>query len=138
MKTVMVFGTFDHLHPGHMDLFRQAREHGDRLIVVVGRNKVIKEIKGYEPEQTEEERLDAIVKTGVADMVLLGSLDDRFAHIRNLKPDVICLGYDQRFSLAQELPSLFPDIKLVRLEPFHPEQYKSSLLRRVPPADRNS
>ena len=38
MARVMCFGTFDLLHPGHEDYFRQAREFGDELIVVAWRN----------------------------------------------------------------------------------------------------
>ena len=45
MKKVMVFGTFDGLHEGHLDFFRQAREYGDYLIVAVARDVNVKKIK---------------------------------------------------------------------------------------------
>ena len=34
----MVFGTFDILHPGHLDFFKQAREYGDEVVCVIARN----------------------------------------------------------------------------------------------------
>src|SRR3989344_5438626 len=49
MKTVMVFGTFDILHVGHLDFFKQARKLGDYLLVVVARD-VYEVIRTYKPD----------------------------------------------------------------------------------------
>ncbi|MCK5249408.1 MAG: adenylyltransferase/cytidyltransferase family protein, partial [Spirochaetaceae bacterium] len=38
MKTVLVFGTFDVIHPGHQWFLRNAARHGDRLVAVVSRD----------------------------------------------------------------------------------------------------
>lgn len=42
MKKVLIFGSFDSLHKGHLNLFKQARKHGDKLIAVVARDETIK------------------------------------------------------------------------------------------------
>ena len=34
MKKVIVFGSFDYIHPGHLNFFEQAKSYGDYLIVV--------------------------------------------------------------------------------------------------------
>ena len=47
MRRVMVFGSFDPLHDGHRSLFRQARKHGDELVVVVARDVNIARLKGH-------------------------------------------------------------------------------------------
>ena len=47
MRTVMVSGGFDPLHPGHVDLFEAARKLGDRLIVAVNSNEWLIKKKGY-------------------------------------------------------------------------------------------
>ena len=42
MKKVIVFGTFDILHQGHLDFFRQAKQYGDYLIVAVAHDENVK------------------------------------------------------------------------------------------------
>jgi len=59
---VLVFGTFDILHKGHLNFFKQAREHGDYLIAVVARDRTVKEIKGKPPIESEKERLKNVAK----------------------------------------------------------------------------
>lgn len=68
----MVFGTFDGLHPGHYNFFKQAKKYGDYLIVVVARNIVIKKIKKHFPNKNEEERLTEVQKYKLVDKTLLG------------------------------------------------------------------
>ncbi|MCK5490568.1 MAG: adenylyltransferase/cytidyltransferase family protein, partial [Candidatus Pacebacteria bacterium] len=95
MKKVMVFGTFDIFHKGHEDFFRQAREFGEYLIVVVARDENVLKIKGKLPRDNEDMRQEKIVESKLADKVILGNLDDKYKVIQEYKPDVICLGYDQ-------------------------------------------
>ena len=44
-KIVMTFGTFDHLHPGHIYYLSEARKYGDYLITVVARDKTTGTLK---------------------------------------------------------------------------------------------
>ena len=126
MKKVMVFGTFDILHQGHLDFFRQAREYGDELVVVVARNINVFRNKGHYPKNDEKVRVAQIVESGAADVVRHGYLEEPFK-IYEENPDVICLGYDQH-SYDKGLAKTFPNIKVVRLKAFKPEIYKSSKL----------
>jgi len=126
----MVFGTFDGLHKGHLDFFRQAKKFGDELIVVVARDENVRKIKGRLPNLGEAERLEKVnqeIKRS-RDQAILGSLGDPYQVIRKYKPDVICLGYDQD-SFSDNLEKKFPDIKIVRLKSYKPSIYKSSRLR---------
>lgn len=125
----MVFGTFDILHKGHLHLFKQAKIFGDYLIVVISRDKTINEVKGKPPLHDEKIRLKNIQKLNVADQVMLGGLKDKHDIIRMIHPDIICLGYDQKF-FTNNLSALFPKIKIVRLKPYKPNVYKTSFIKK--------
>jgi len=136
-QTIMLFGTFDHLHAGHENLFMQARNLVKRfakslIIAVVARDKTVKQIKGRSPDNNEKNRVKNLEETRWADLVLLGEKRDKYKAIRDLKPSIIALGYDQ-FVFTPQLEKLIIDLnldtKIVRLTPYRPEIYKSSLIR---------
>jgi FAD synthetase len=138
VKTVMCFGTFDGLHPGHEDYFRQAREHGDRLIVVVARDATVVDVKGDLPSNNEQDRLMAVEDHALVDEAVLGHLDDKYRVIEEYQPDIICLGYDQETftdTLDVELTRRGLAATVVRCEAYFPDTFKSSLLRGARVAD---
>src|SRR3989344_5467345 len=96
MTKIMVFGTFDYLHEGHKDFFRQAREYGDELVVVVARDNTVKQIKGKLPDHDEETRLMRVSENSFVDKAILGNPGDKYKVIEKEKPDVLCFGYDQK------------------------------------------
>lgn len=135
-KTVMAFGTFDHFHAGHESYLAQAKSLGDVLVVIVARDETVKQIKGRLPDCGEKGRLAKILQSGIADVAILGELGDKYDVIRKYKPDVIALGYDQfafTFRLEKFLIDEGMDTKIVRLAPYKPEVYKSSLFRMAQP-----
>lgn len=125
---VMGFGTFDGIHPGHLDFFRQLRELGDKVYVVVARDQTVERIKCKPPKRKERDRFRIIRESKLIDQVLMGHKDNFYQCIIDHQPDVIGLGYDQKADIAS-LKQHFPHIEIVRLKPFKPEQYKSSLLK---------
>lgn len=127
MKKVMVFGTFDILHQGHLDYFKQAKKYGTEVVAVVARNVNVFRMKGRYPKNDEKVRLANILASGAVDQVRLGYLDDPFKIIHEEEPNVIALGYDQN-SYEKGLTKEFPNIEIVRLKAFKPEIYKSSKL----------
>jgi cytidyltransferase-like protein len=135
MRKVLVFGTFDIFHQGHWDFLKQARRHGDFLRVVVARDITVLRVKGHKVRYSEQERVATIKKSGYADEVVLGSLNDRFKVIREYKPDIICLGYDQKQSLPELRRKLnefgLERTSIQRLDPYQSKKYKSSILRRT-------
>jgi len=135
MRKVLVFGTFDIFHEGHWDFLKQARLYGEFLRVVVARNITVLNVKGHTPRFSEGERVNEIKKSGLADEVVLGSLNDRYEVVRKFKPDIICLGYDQKQSIAELRRKLnetgLERTKIIRLKSYHPEKYKSSILRNI-------
>ncbi len=128
----MVFGTFDTFHPGHEYFLKHAKKYGDFLIVVIARDRTVKTVKGRLPKNNEIKRKKRVEESGVPDKVILGQLKNKFNLIKKLKPDVICLGYDQKYltdKLESKLKEFHLKTKVIRLKSFKPHKYKSSLLK---------
>ena len=132
-KKVMVFGVFDRLHPGHLDFLRQAREHGDELIVVVARDRAVMELKNKTPFHSEAERLAAVQDVPEVTHAVLGDeVQGSYGVIAAHKPDVICVGYDQH-GLAEDLNNktmsgCISSPTIVRLESHYPYKFHTSHL----------
>lgn len=133
MKKVMVFGTFDMLHEGHEHFLREAKKHGDSLVVVVARDQNVAKFKGKLPVQKEGDRLRQIKSLSYVDRALLGRKDVKYMKIiMSIMPDVICLGYDQHsFSLEHELNRKRLNIRVVRLGPYKENMFKTSIIRQL-------
>lgn len=133
-RTVMVFGAFDGLHPGHLDFFKQAKAHGDFLIVSVGTDKNVEKIKGKTPLFNKEERLALVAGCQIVDQAVLGAEHDFYLEIKKNSPDVICLGYDQWAEenvVRAELGKIgLADTQVVRLKPYKEHKAKSSLVKK--------
>lgn len=135
MKTVLVFGTFDLIHPGHIFFLNQARQHGDRLVASVARDVFVAEKKGRQPLHSEDERIARIMSTGlVEDAVLSDSETGTYSVIGRFNPDVICLGHDQRdleADLNRWTAANAVQIKIIVLKSYKPYRFKSSKLNRI-------
>jgi cytidyltransferase-like protein len=131
MKKVMVFGTFDGIHKGHEFLFEEAKKHGDFLIVVVARDKTVLEIKKRLPRRDEKTRLLDLRNLSIVDEAVLGNDEDKLKIVLQKKPDIVCLGYDQKSFVDQLKERISIDklpIEIIRLGSFMPDVYKSSKL----------
>jgi len=128
----MVFGTFDYLHAGHENLFRQAKELGDEILAVIARDKTVKNIKGELPDHNEKERQKLLEETGWAQKVVIGDKKDKSKVVKLYRPDIIALGYDQfafTYNLEKLIINLNLNAEIVRLKPYRPNMYKSSLIK---------
>ncbi len=125
MKKIMIFGTFDRVHPGHEFVLNNAQKQG-AVTAIVARDENVLKIKGRLPVLSEEKRLQDLKARFPSATFLLGDPKDFLAPIRRLQPDLILLGYDQNLPPGVKEDDL--GCKIERLAPFHPERYKSSLL----------
>ena len=69
-KAIIVSGYFNPIHKGHIELFHNAKLHGDKLIVIVNNDKQ-RLLKGSKEFMLEEERLLIINELEVTDIVML-------------------------------------------------------------------
>jgi FAD synthetase len=123
---VLVFGTFDRLHPGHVFLLTEAAKRGE-LHVVVARDANVLRMKGKFPEQGEVQRKHALEEAFPDAHVVLGDPEDFLRPVFLIQPDLILLGYDQKLPPGVRVKDL--PCPLERLPAFQPEKYKSSLRR---------
>jgi len=130
----MVFGTFDMLHKGHINFFRQARSLAPDpyLIVSIARTSSVLRVKGRSSRHTEEERKAIVEESKLVDEVVLGDKEGYMDHIFKFAPDIIALGYDQEGeyvkSLTQDLKKIGLSTKVTRLNSYKPDIYKTSKL----------
>ncbi len=131
-KKVMVFGVFDRLHPGHHYLLKQARSHGNELIVVVARNSSVRLLKNKEPRESEEERLQKVRAFPDVSEVLLGDETlGTYEVFKSVTPQLICLGYDQvglERNLREKMTEgMIPTIPMIKIEAYYPDKFRSSI-----------
>lgn len=130
---IMVFGTFDGLHKGHLNFFKQAKKLAKSpfLIVSIARDKNVFKIKNYQPILKERERQNLVKKSKLVDKVVLASKINYLAHILKEAPDIIALGYDQVAyvqDLKKDLKNKNIFIKIIRLKPYKEKIYKNHLI----------
>ncbi len=134
MIKVLITGTFDIIHPGHLHLFKQARALGDFLVAVLARDQNVLKIKGQKPYFNEQQRLANLQKLNLADKIILGDLSDPYRRILEEDPGVIALGYDQQFfvsGLIDLRANSRLHFKIERLEPFKEDYCKGKNLRKA-------
>ena len=96
MKTVMVNGTFDVLHPGHIALLNTARSYGDFLVVAIDTDRRVKELKGDKrPINCQQDRSIMLSNLKAVDIVeFFDSTEELIEIMEMYKPEVYVKGSD--------------------------------------------
>lgn len=96
MTTVIVNGTFDILHPGHISMLNTARSLGDYLIVCIDTDRRVKELKGNKrPINDQVFRKVMLQNLKSVDIVeFFDSQEDLIRLIKLYKPDIMVKGSD--------------------------------------------
>ena len=128
MRRIVVFGVFDILHPGHLYFLRQAKKHGLHLTVVVTRDARVYAEKKRRPFFNEQERLEIVRALRNVDRVVLGDRTGEWNVLKHLRPDVVCIGYDQQAKSIDKC-GLRKLPKLVRLKRY--KKYSALALRGI-------
>ena len=95
MKTIFVNGTFDILHPGHVQLLNYARSLGDSLIVAIDSDQRVRELKGdNRPINPEDDRKLMLESLRSVDSVWIFNSDQELEDICRLYNPVMVKGSD--------------------------------------------
>ncbi len=132
-KVVLASGTFDYLHPGHLDYLKQAKKLGNYLVVIVSRDKNVKKFKNKNSKLKEKDRLELVKHINIVDKAVLGDKKDILKSVEKIKPEIICLGYDQKVKeswLKKELEKRKTKAKIIRAKAYESKLYKSSFYKK--------
>lgn len=116
-RVALCGGVFDILHVGHVELLKYCKKQADFLVVVVARDKTVKEKKGTKPIFPESDRLEILNSISYVDCAILGSKDEIKDTIERVQPNIILLGRDQNIdenSIKKMITELSYDIKVIR------------------------
>lgn len=93
---VAVSGGFDPLHSGHIEMFKKAAELGDELVVIVNKDKFLKNKKGYIFMELSE-RKEIVRNIECVDKVITAIDSDQTVKqsLSILKPDIFAQGGDR-------------------------------------------
>ena len=97
-KIVWCNGTFDILHPGHIELFKVGKSLGDKLIVATDTDEKIRQDKGSsKPVNNLCDRISMLQAIKYIDQVLyFGNRKELEGLIELYSPDILLLGDDWR------------------------------------------
>lgn len=96
MTTVVVNGTFDILHPGHISMLNTARSLGNYLIVCIDTDRRVKELKG-ETRPINDQYFRKVMLQNLKSVDIVEFFDSQEDLIRLLelyKPDIMVKGSD--------------------------------------------
>ena len=130
---VLATGVFDILHVGHLRFLEESKKTGGpdaRLVVVVARDKTVLNRKSRKPILPEDQRRELVAALRVVDRAILGHERlDLLGVLRDIRPDIVCVGYDQneiksavkKLIQKEKLP-----IRVVQIGRFGPKGLNSS------------
>jgi D-beta-D-heptose 7-phosphate kinase/D-beta-D-heptose 1-phosphate adenosyltransferase len=96
MKKIIVNGTFDILHRGHIMMLEYARSLGSELRVCIDTDRRIRELKGAtRPINTEADRVFMLESLRcVTSVTVFDDVDDLIDQIKQYQPDIMVKGSD--------------------------------------------
>lgn len=96
MSKIIVNGTFDILHRGHIELLNYARSLGDQLLVCIDTDQRVSKLKGADrPINNQADRKFMLYNLRCVDAVMLFDSDQELVDIiKEYQPDVMVKGSD--------------------------------------------
>ena len=129
-KIVLAGGVFDIIHPGHIHTLNAAKALGDVLVVAIATDKTAEKMKKRPLLHDQELRRELVSCLTMVDSAIVGHENDIFETVKEIKPDIIVLGYDQVHQekfIDDGCERINLDVKIVRLESPAPELSSSEI-----------
>ena len=132
-KIVLAGGVFDIIHPGHIHTLNAAKALGDVLVVAIATDKTAQKMKKRPPLHNQELRRELVSCLSMVDIAMIGHEEDIFETVKEVKPNIIVLGYDQIHQdkfIADGCKRINLDVEIVRLQSPVPELSSSDIERK--------
>ena len=118
-KIVLAGGVFDIIHPGHIHTLNAAKALGGVLVVAIATDKTAEKMKKRLPLHNQELRRELVSCLSMVDKAIVGHEDDIFQTVKEVKPNIIVLGYDQVHQekfISNGCKRINLNVEIVRLE----------------------
>ena len=118
-KIVLAGGVFDIIHPGHIHTLNAAKALGGVLVVAIATDKTSENMKKRSPLHNQELRRELVSCLSMVDKAIVGHEDDIFQTVKEVKPNIIVLGYDQVHQekfISDGCKRINLNVEIVRLE----------------------
>ena len=112
-------GVFDIIHPGHIHTLNAAKALGGVLVVAIATDKTAEKMKKRSPLHNQELRRELVSCLSMVDKAIVGHEDDIFQTVKEVKPNIIVLGYDQVHQekfISDGCKRIKLNVEIVRLE----------------------
>ena len=132
-KIVLAGGVFDIIHPGHIHTLTAAKALGDVLVVAIATDKTAQKMKKMQPLHDQELRCELVNSLSMVDEAFIGHEENIFETVKEVKPDIIALGYDQIHQekfISDGCKRINLDVEIVRLESPIPKLSSSEIEKR--------
>ena len=132
-KIVLAGGVFDIIHPGHIHTLTAAKALGDVLVVAIATDKTAQKMKKMQPLHNQELRCELVSSLSMVDEAIVGHEEDIFETVKEVKPDIIALGYDQIHQekfISDGCKRINLDVQIVRLQSPIPKLSSSEIEKR--------
>jgi len=118
-KIVLAGGVFDIIHPGHIHTLNAAKALGGVLVVAIATDKTAEKMKKRLPLHNQELRRELVSCLSMVDKAIVGHEGDIFQTVKEVKPNIIVLGYDQVHQekfISDGCERINLNVEIVRLE----------------------
>ena len=132
-KIVLAGGVFDIIHPGHIHTLNAAKALGGILVVAIATDKTAEKMKKRSPLHDQELRCELVNSLSMVDEAIIGHEENIFETVKEIKPDIIALGYDQIHQekfISDGCKRISLDIEIVRLQSPIPKLSSSEIEKR--------
>ena len=129
-KIILAGGVFDIIHPGHIHTLNAAKALGDVLVVAIATDKTAQKMKKRTPLHNQELRCELVSCLSMVDKAVIGHEDDIFKTVKEIKPNIIVLGYDQIHQekfIDEGCKRINLNVEIVRLQSPVPELSSSEI-----------